>query len=89
MEERGGEGRSVSPGVFMSGWSVTGQCLVPCGPQDTNTQIAGLRPALRYLHLALHTLLSYLPSSHRLNKILTLNVNKLTVDPPHLRSSVF
>ena len=85
MEERGGEGRSVSPGVFMSGWSV----LVPSGPQDTNTQIAGLRPALRYLHLALHTLLSYLPSSHRLNKILTLNVNKLTVDPPHLRSSVF
>ena len=69
----------------MSGWSV----LVPSGPQDTNTQIAGLRPALRYLHLALHTLLSYLPSSHRLNKILTLNVNKLTVDPPHLRSSVF
>ena len=33
MEERGGEGRSVSPGVFMSGWSVSVSAWqVPTGP---------------------------------------------------------
>ena len=59
MEERAGEGRSVSPGVFMSGWSVWASVArVPSGPQDTNTQIAELCPALRYLHLAYFALLS-------------------------------
>ena len=41
MEERGGEGRSVSPGVFMSGWSVMVSAWsppVPTSPRDTKTE---------------------------------------------------
>ena len=45
----------------MSGWSVWASVArVPSGPQDTNTQIAELCPALRYLHLAYFALLSAL-----------------------------
>ena len=58
----GGEGRRGEERVARSIYVClvsAGQCvLVPSGPQDTNTQIAGLCPALRYLHLAYFALLS-------------------------------
>ena len=59
MEERGGACRQEYLCLAGQCRSVPGRSpLVPTGPRDTNTQIAELCPALRYLHLAYFALLS-------------------------------